>query len=113
MFSITHTDLNLTTETESVAQSKSIRFRKPKFSTTASPSGWVLTLMCQALRPVKLSTDSAKVLRWSKTVYKPSFSSCVYACKKITYARLRFCSPCQSLVDYGNTKITQHALKVL
>ena len=25
----------------------------------------------------------------------------------------RSCSPCQSLVDYGNTKIPQHALKVL
>ena len=54
-----------------------------------------LTLMCQALRPVRLSADSAKVLRRGKTVYKPSFSSCVYACKKITYARLRSCSPCQ------------------
>ena len=37
----------------------------------------------------------------------------VYACKKITYARWRSCSPChcQSSVDYGNNKITQHAPK--
>ena len=35
---------------------------------------------------------------------------CVYACKKITYTRQGSCSPC--LVDYGNTKTTQQALKV-
>ena len=36
----------------------------------------------------------------------------IYAWKKITYACLRSSRPCQSSVDYGNTKITQHALKV-
>ena len=36
----------------------------------------------------------------------------VYACTKMTYARYRSCSPCQSSVGYGNTKITQHALKM-
>lgn len=30
-----------------------------------------------------------------------------YACKKIVWS----CSPCQSLVDHGQTKITQYALK--
>ena len=38
--------------------------------------------------------------------------SCVYACKKITYARSSCYSLCQSSVDYANIKITQHALKV-
>ena len=28
---------------------------------------------------------------------------CVYTCKKITYARWRSCSPCQSAVYYGNS----------
>ena len=38
---------------------------------------------------------------------------CIYnTCKKITYAGQRSCSPCQSLVDYGNSKITQHVLNV-
>ena len=37
---------------------------------------------------------------------------CVYACQKVTYARYRSCSPCQSLVDYGNIKVSHHALKV-
>ena len=32
--------------------------------------------------------------------------------QNITYARKRFCSPCWSSKDYGNIKITQHALKV-
>ena len=32
--------------------------------------------------------------------------------KKITYERSRSCSLCQSSVDYGNTKITQHAPEV-
>ena len=36
----------------------------------------------------------------------------IYAWKKITYACLRSSSPCQSSVDYGNARITQHALKV-
>ena len=30
--------------------------------------------------------------------------------RMITYARKKSCSPCQSSVDYGNTKQTQHAL---
>ena len=36
----------------------------------------------------------------------------VYAWKMITHACLRSCSTRLSLVDYGNIKITQHALKV-
>ena len=39
-------------------------------------------------------------------------SVCLSACKNITYARQRSCSPRQSSMDYGHTKITQHALKV-
>ena len=53
-------------------------------------------------------------------------SLCVYACYKlksfgwdlqtvvhcVCMHAERSCSPCQSSVDYGNTKITQHALKV-
>ena len=39
-------------------------------------------------------------------------SVCLSACKNITYAPQRSCSSCQSSVDYGHTKITQHALKV-
>ena len=35
---------------------------------------------------------------------------CVPACKKITYTCQKSCSPCQSSVDYGHTKITQHEL---
>ena len=31
--------------------------------------------------------------------------------KKIAYAHWKSCSPCQSMVDYRNTKITQHTLK--
>ena len=40
-------------------------------------------------------------------------SVCVHACVRGgRYARSRSCSPCQHSVDYGNIKITQHALKV-
>ena len=37
---------------------------------------------------------------------------CLYACKKVTCARSRSCSPSQSSEDYGNIKISQHALTV-
>ena len=38
--------------------------------------------------------------------------ACVHACDHHRHVTERSCSPCQSSVDYGNTKITQHALKV-
>ena len=36
----------------------------------------------------------------------------VYTCKKITHARWRSYSPCQSSAVYGNTATAQHALSV-
>ena len=35
----------------------------------------------------------------------------ISTCAKLTHTGQRSCSPCQSWVDYGNTKITQRALK--
>lgn len=32
----------------------------------------------------------------------------MYACKKITYERCKYCGPCLSWVDYGNDIIAQH-----
>ena len=60
---------------------------------------------------------SAHILRkafgWG---YKPAPLGHVYTYhKKITYDDMhvkRSCSPCYSLVDYGNTKISQHTLNV-
>ena len=41
----------------------------------------------------------------------PTEPPCVYACtRKTMYARERSCSPCQSLVDDGNQKITSMQL---
>ena len=58
-------------------------------------------------------------LKWPRNFWpslwilpKPRFPMCVYACKKITYAGQKSWSPCQSLVDYGNSKITRHVLNV-
>ena len=57
-----------------------------------------------------------KLFRWDYKLRSPVCISMqkypTQACKSILYACLRYCSPYQSSVDYRNTQITQHALKV-
>ena len=92
-------------ERKSVAQCKDTRSQEPKLSMSLT--------YCQAWSP----NGSVKVCALYKNPSDETINKgplCVYTCKNITYTikTKRSCSRCQSLVDYGSNKITQHALKV-
>ena len=77
---------------------------------------WDFCLICTFLyyawrRQYEISPESNYVQTLQKSFGWGPPSVYTHA-KYITYARKRSCSPCWISEDYGNIKITQHALKV-
>ena len=90
------------------AQSKSTRSWKPvKHDQSWSPNGWV-TVMCSALR---MPWDLFRVKICADSTIVPYIYIYMHTKRSRTHVKDPVRSPCQSLLDYGNNKITQHALK--
>ena len=105
-----------------VAQSKVICSRKPSSAWSSLFTMWMGDRYMLGFAPTLIHLESnslqtlQKLFRWD---YKPRSPVCIsmrkyhtQACESIIYTCLRYCSPYQSSVDYRNTQITQHALKV-
>ena len=74
-----------------------------------SSHGWVtVSVTCYiALRPTLVSSPECRLYKKSSWWdHKPRSPVSVYVCKEVTHVRYRSSGP----VDYGHTKITQHAL---